>query len=123
MSYGLLLLPTDETEGLISCAVKNPLAFFGIKELMESQIIKLACVESLTSAHFPRLQAKAGCKKDASSRCGILRVSIEEQPNLALPVHLFFQKIHRTLLVHVFPFSSLLDQGMVVDDDPMGDDD
>lgn len=47
MSYSLLLPPTDEMEGLISCGVKNPLALFGIKELMENQIIKIARLESL----------------------------------------------------------------------------
>ncbi|CAM9953329.1 unnamed protein product, partial [Bubo scandiacus] len=47
MSYSFMLPPRDETEGLISCGVKNSLAFFGIRELMENQIITLACVKFL----------------------------------------------------------------------------
>lgn len=47
MSYNLMLSPRDETEGLVSCGVKNPLAFFGIRELMENQINILVCVEFL----------------------------------------------------------------------------
>jgi len=42
-----MLPPRDETEGLISCGVKNPLAFFGIGELTENQIIILACIKFL----------------------------------------------------------------------------
>lgn len=43
----MVLPPRDGTEGLISCGVKNPLAFFGIREMMENQINILVCVKFL----------------------------------------------------------------------------
>jgi len=39
--------PGDETEGLISCGVKNSLVFFGIRQLTKNQIIIFVCIKFL----------------------------------------------------------------------------